>query len=47
MIMAEDYKLKHFEKEMLRKIFGPKQEEATGGCNDILRTFMICTVRHI
>jgi hypothetical protein len=37
-----------FENRVLRRIFGPKREEAQGSGEDyITRSFMICTPHHI
>jgi hypothetical protein len=37
-----------FENRMLRRIFGPRRDEVTGGWrNFIRRSFMICTLRHV
>ena len=40
--------LRVFENRVLRRIFGPKREEAQGSGEDyITRSFMICTPHHI
>jgi hypothetical protein len=39
-----DVKLKVFENRVLRRIFGPKRDEVTGGReNCIMRSFITCT----
>jgi hypothetical protein len=37
-----------FENRVLRRIFGPKRDEVTGGGeNCITRSFVICTLRQV
>jgi hypothetical protein len=37
-----------FENRVLRKIFGPKREDITGGWRKcIMRSFISCTLHHI
>jgi hypothetical protein len=33
--LREDHRLRGFEKRMLRRIFGPKRDEVTGGCRKL------------
>jgi hypothetical protein len=44
--LREEHRLRVFESNVLRGIFGPKRNEVTGGWrNCIIRSFMICTLR--
>jgi hypothetical protein len=46
--LSEEHRLRVFENRVLRRIFGPKREEVTrGGENCIMRSFVICTLRHV
>jgi hypothetical protein len=39
----EEHRLRWFEKSVLRRIFGPKRDEATGGWRKLLmRSFITC-----
>jgi hypothetical protein len=45
--LREEYGLRVFENRMLRRIFGPKRNEVTGGLkkNCTMRAFISCTLR--
>jgi hypothetical protein len=44
----EEYTLRMFENKVLRRIFGPKRDEVTGGWRKLItRSFMICTLRQV
>jgi hypothetical protein len=34
-MLREEHRLRVFEKRMLRRIFGPRREEVTGGCRKL------------
>jgi hypothetical protein len=38
----EEHRLRVFENRVLRRIFGPKRDDVTGG-NCIMRSFITCT----
>jgi hypothetical protein len=40
---GKEHRLRVFEDRVLRRIFGPKRDEACANC--IMRSFIICTVR--
>jgi hypothetical protein len=41
--LREEHRLRVFEKRLIRKIFGPKRDEVTGGWeNCIMRSFITC-----
>jgi hypothetical protein len=43
--LREERKLRVFENRVLRRIFGPKRDEVTGGWrNCIMRSCMVCTL---
>ena len=43
--LVEERRLKVFENRVLRRIFGPKRDEVTGGGeNYIMRSLLICTL---
>jgi hypothetical protein len=43
--LREEHRLRVFENKVLRRIFGPKRDEVTGGWrNCIMRSFVICTL---
>jgi hypothetical protein len=43
-----EHKLRVFENMVLRRIFGPKREEVTGGWKKCMkRSFIICTLHQI
>jgi hypothetical protein len=42
------YGLRVFEKRMLRRIFGPEEDQVVGvGDNCIMRSFITCTLRQV
>jgi hypothetical protein len=44
LILREEHRLRVFENRVLRRIFGPKGDEVTGGWrNYIMRSFITCT----
>jgi hypothetical protein len=44
----EEHRLRVFENRVLRRIFGPKRDEVTGGWrNCIMRSCMVCTLRPV
>jgi hypothetical protein len=46
--LREEYRLRVFENRVLRRIFGPKRDEVTGGWKKcIMRSFVICTLRQV
>jgi hypothetical protein len=46
--LKEEHRLRFFENRVLRKIFGRKMDEITGGGeNYIMRSLMICTAHQI
>jgi hypothetical protein len=47
LILREEHELKVFENRVLRKIFGPKRDDVTGGWRKLrnARSFVICTLR--
>jgi hypothetical protein len=46
--LREEHRLRVFENRMLRKIFGPKRDEATeSGENFLTRNFTICSLRKV
>jgi hypothetical protein len=46
LILREDHRLRGFEKRLLRRIFGPKRNEVTGGWrNVIIRSFTDYTLQ--
>jgi hypothetical protein len=46
--LREAHRLRVFENKVLRRIFGPKRDEVTGGGeNCIMRSFVICTLRRV
>jgi hypothetical protein len=46
--LREKYRLRLFENRVLRRIFGPKWDEVTGGWrNCIIRRFITCTLRQV
>jgi hypothetical protein len=46
--LSEEHRLRVFENRMLRKIFGLRRDEVTGGWkNCITRSFEICTLRQV
>jgi hypothetical protein len=45
LMLREEHRLRVFEERLLRRIFGPKREEVTGGLRELqMRSFMICTL---
>jgi hypothetical protein len=38
--LREEHRLKVFENEVLRKIFGPKRKEVTGGCKKLRNGYL-------
>jgi hypothetical protein len=45
-MLREERRLRVFENRVLRRIFGPKRDEATGsGENYVVRSLMICALR--
>jgi hypothetical protein len=49
LVLREERRLRISEKMLLRRIFGPKRDEVTGGSgkNYIMRRLMICTAHPI
>jgi hypothetical protein len=48
LILREEHRLKVFENRVLRRIFGLKRDEVTGGGETrITRSFVICTLRQV
>jgi hypothetical protein len=46
--LREEHRLRVFEKNALRRIFGPKRDEVTGGWRKLhIRSFITCTLRQI
>jgi hypothetical protein len=46
--IREEHRMRVFENKVLRRIFGPKREEVTGGWRKLLmRSFVICTLRQV
>jgi hypothetical protein len=46
--LREECRLRVFENRVLRRIFGPKRDEVTGGGEDcITKSFMLCTPHQI
>jgi hypothetical protein len=46
--MREEHRLREFENRFLRRIFGPKRDEVTGGWRRMHNeSFIICTLRQI
>jgi hypothetical protein len=46
--LREEHRLRVFENRVLRRIFGPKRDEAwESGENCKMRSFMICTLRQV
>jgi hypothetical protein len=46
--LREEHRLRVFENRVLRRIFGPKREEVTGGWIDgITMRFMACTLHYM
>jgi hypothetical protein len=46
--LREERRLKIFENRVLRRIFGPKRDEVTGGWKScIMRSCMVCTLRPV
>jgi hypothetical protein len=46
--LREEYELRVFGNRVLRRMFGPKRDEVTGGGEDyITRSFMLCTPHQI
>jgi hypothetical protein len=46
--LREEHGLRVFQNKVLRRIFGPKRVEVTGGWrNCIKRSFVICTLRQV
>jgi hypothetical protein len=41
--LREEQRLRVFEKRVVRRIFGPKRYEVTGGENYVMRSFITCT----
>ena len=43
--MREERRLRAFENRVLRRIFGPKRDEVTGGVekNHIMRSLIVCS----
>jgi hypothetical protein len=48
MTLSEEHRLGVFENRVLRRMFGPKRDEITGGWrNCIMRRLMICSLRQV
>jgi hypothetical protein len=47
--LREEHRLRVFENKVLRRIFGPKRDQVTGGWrkNCIMRSFVISTFRQV
>jgi hypothetical protein len=49
--LREEHRLRVFENRALRRIFGPKRDEVTGGWrklhNEIMRSCMVCTLHPV
>jgi hypothetical protein len=46
--LREEHKLRVFENRVLRRIFGPKRDEVTGGWrNYIMKSFITCTLLQV
>jgi hypothetical protein len=46
--LREEHRLRVFKNRVLRRIFGPKMDEVTGGWrNCTMRSFVICTLRQV
>jgi hypothetical protein len=46
--LREEHRLRVFENNVLRRIFGPKRDEVRGEWrNCITKSFMICTLRQV
>jgi hypothetical protein len=46
--LREECRVRVFENKVLRRIFGPKRDEVTGGGEDyITRSFILCTPHQI
>jgi hypothetical protein len=46
--LREEHRLRVFENRMLRRIFGPKRDEVTGGWrNCIMRSCMVCIIHPV
>jgi hypothetical protein len=41
--VREEHRLRVFEDRVLKRIFGPKKEEATGEWSCTIRSFIFCT----
>jgi hypothetical protein len=48
LILRQEHRMKVFENRVLRRIFGPKEDEVTGGGEYFLtRNFVICTLHEV
>jgi hypothetical protein len=45
--LREEHKLRVLENRVLRRIFGSKRHEVTGGENYVTKSFVICTLRQV
>jgi hypothetical protein len=46
--LREEHRLRVFENRVLKRIFGPKRNEVTGGWRScIIRSFVICTLHQV
>jgi hypothetical protein len=46
--LREEHSLRVFENRVLRKVFGPKRDEVTGGGeNCVMRSFKTCSVHQV
>ena len=47
LILGEEHRRSGFDSRTLRKIFGLKKEEITGGWRELYNEFVICVTHHI
>jgi hypothetical protein len=44
--LREEHRLRMLDNKVLRRVFGPKRDEVTGG-SCVMRSFIICTLRQV
>jgi hypothetical protein len=48
LILREEHRLRVFENRVLRRVFGPKRDEMTGGWRKLLTgSFVLCALRQV
>jgi hypothetical protein len=46
--LTEEHRLRVFENRVLRRIFGPKRDEVTGGWRKVqMRSYVVCMLRPV